>query len=147
MAHRRGLMTGLVVTSYTAGTAVFAPLFGLGTDAFGVHPTFLVAAVLMTAVGLVVSCLFWISRTEIHGSQRARRGGRTSSGRWTFWLLWLGCLFGSSAAVMVLGHAAAIVASFGATVQQFALGSRRPLRRVCFSCPAPALGHGRWGSR
>ena len=40
-----------------------------------------------------------------------------------FWILWSGLLLGAFAGVMVLGHAAAIVGSFGGTPQQMALGA------------------------
>jgi OFA family oxalate/formate antiporter-like MFS transporter len=124
LPHRRGLITGIAVAAYTLGSAAFALLFAWGIRTLGLDATFRATALYMLAVGALAYLLLKAARLQFAEPARqpaSRAAG--ASGAHVFWILWLGFLLGAFAGVMVLGHAAAIVGSFGGTPQQMALGA------------------------
>ena len=123
LPHRRGQITGIAVATYTLGSAAFAVLFAWGVDALGVAATFRATALYMLAVGALAYLLLKAARLQFpEPARQAAPQVAAPSGSRVFWILWSGLLLGAFAGVMVLGHAAAIVGSFGGTPQQMALG-------------------------
>lgn len=121
--ERRGLVTGLSVASYTAGSAAFSGLFAWGLQQLGPSGTFFATAAYMLAMGLAVFLLLKVSGIDIRPAptQLPASGLRDFSAR--FWVLWLCFFLSAFAGVMVLGHAATIVGARGATAETMALGA------------------------
>ena len=123
LPHRRGLATGVVVAAYALGAVVFTPIFQAGVEVGGPWTTFTGMAVLMAGAG----ALIWY---PLRSAGRAARGavgvgrimGEFRSGR-RLWLLWTGWLFGASAGLMTLGHAASLVSAYGGPVPAIAAGT------------------------
>ncbi len=120
--ERRGLVTGLSVASYTAGSAVFAGLFAWGIQLYGPGGTFRMTAVYMLAVGIAVFILLKLSGIRISPTTRHAPLFVARDFSIKFWVLWLGLFFSAFAGVMVLGHAATIVGALGADPETMALG-------------------------
>jgi MFS transporter, OFA family, oxalate/formate antiporter len=124
LPHRRGLITGMAVATYTVGSAAFALLFAWSIDAFGLVSTFYATALYMLAIGALAWLLLKAAGVDFAASARQSAAlARPAIRRRVFWILWSGFLLGAFAGVMVLGHAAAIVGSFGGTPRQMALGA------------------------
>lgn len=121
--HRRGLMTGLAVASYTAGSAAFSGLFAWGIARLDVPATFVCAAFYMAVIAVAVFLLLRLSGISI-GAAKPQSSARPWSGfDRSFWILWFGFFFAALAGVMVLGHAAAIVGALGGSARAMALGA------------------------
>jgi OFA family oxalate/formate antiporter-like MFS transporter len=120
---RRGLVTGLAVASYTLGSAIFAPLFSAGIEVLGIGTTFVVTGAFMALVGIAAFVLLRVSRVDIQPPSSIPSHRPMVQSKGLFWALWFGFFFGAFAGVMVLGHAAAIVGSFGATPEQIVFGA------------------------
>ena len=123
MPTHRGLGTGLVVASYTLGAAVFAPAFALGIRSVGISSTFAITAVVMLSTGILAWLLIGASKAELHDPSKTGKIRPGHGERPVFWKLWVGFLLGGATGMLALGHAAAMVASFGATVQQLVAGA------------------------
>jgi OFA family oxalate/formate antiporter-like MFS transporter len=83
---------------------------------------FLATATYMAAVGLAAYFLLAFSRVQFPPPIRFDGANVTIHPR-TFWILWLGFLFGTFSGVMVLGHAATIVGSLGGSVGAMTFGT------------------------
>ncbi len=77
----------------------------------------------MALVGIAAFVLLRVSRIDIQPPSPIPSHRPVVQSKSIFWVLWFGFFFGAFAGVMVLGHAAAIVSSFGATIEQIALGT------------------------
>ena len=123
LPRRRGLATGVVVAAYALGTVVFTPIFQAGVEVGGPWTTFTGMAVLMAGAG----ALIWYPLRSVGRAARGAIGvgrimGEFRSGR-RLWLLWTGWLFGASAGLMTLGHAASLVSAYGGPVPAIAAGT------------------------
>ena len=107
LESRRGLATGIAVSSYALGAVVFAPLFRIGPERWGVWDTFLIIAAIFAAMGIVSALLIAPAQIPRPDDQK---GGAAVSG--PFWRLWLCFFCGCTAGLMALGHAAAIVNAY-----------------------------------
>jgi OFA family oxalate/formate antiporter-like MFS transporter len=112
MPARRGLATGIVAASYTLGSAAFALPFAWGIAEMGPSGTLLATAAVLAVAGAASAFLLACSGVETRFADPLPFIDRTLEKR-AFWTLWLCFLFGSIAGVLVLGHAAAIIASLG----------------------------------
>ena len=118
LESRRGLATGIAVSSYALGAVVFAPLFRIGPERWGVWDTFLVIAAIFAAMGIVSALLIAPAQIPRPDDQK---GGAAVSG--PFWRLWLCFFCGCTAGLMALGHAAAIVNAYDLVAPAAALGT------------------------
>ena len=123
LPRRRGLATGVVVAAYALGTVFFTPIFQAGVEVGGPWTTFTGMAVLMAGAG----ALIWYPLRSVGRAARGAVGvggimGEFRSGR-RLWLLWTGWLFGASAGLMTLGHAASLVSAYGGPVPAIAAGT------------------------
>ena len=117
LESRRGLATGIAVSSYALGAVLFAPLFRVGPERWGIWDTFLITAAIFAAMGIVSAVL--IAPAQI--PRPDRQDGEAVSG--PFWRLWL-CFFGGCmAGLMALGHAAAMVNAYDLVAPAAALGA------------------------
>ena len=124
LPQRRGLITGIAVATYTVSSAAFALLFAASIQAFGLAATFYATALYMLAIGALAWFLLQAAGIEFTAhTQHSAAPARAPAPQRVFWILWSGFLLGAFAGVMVLGHAAAIVGSFGGTPRQMALGA------------------------
>ncbi len=123
LPHRRGLATGIVVASYALGAVIFTPLFRWGVEMRGPWDTFAAMAILMACLGLLFG---WALRPIGMGARQpallSYAGASILRDR-LFWLLWVGFLFGASAGLMALGHAASMVGAYGGPAPAIALGT------------------------
>ena len=118
LESRRGLATGIAVSSYALGAVVFAPLFRIGPERWGVWDTFLIIAAIFAAMGIVSALL--IAPAQIPRPDDTK-GAAAVSG--PFWRLWLCFFCGCTAGLMALGHAAAIVNAYDLVAPAAALGT------------------------
>ena len=118
LASRRGLATGIAVSSYALGAVAFAPLFRIGPDRWGVWDTFLITAAIFAAMGIAGAIL--IAPAQIPRPVAREDGGRASG---PFWRLWFCFFCGCTAGLMALGHAAAIVNAYDPVAPAAALGA------------------------
>lgn len=118
---RRGLAGGLAVAVFMAGSVVLAPAAAYGIERVGHAWTLTLMGAGVALVGAAAGRLLALSRLEV--APGAERGSAGGGRRRTFVLLWLGLLLGSTAGVMALGHAAAIVTSLGGGAAAAALGA------------------------
>ncbi len=123
LPRRRGMVTGIAVASYTLGAAISAQLFSAGIEVLGIGTTFLVTGAFMALVGIAAFVLLRVSRVDIQPPNPIPSHRPVVQSKGFFWALWFGFFFGAFAGVMVLAHAAAIVSSFGATIEEIALGT------------------------
>ena len=117
LESRRGLATGIAVSSYALGAVLFAPLFRIGPERWGVWDTFLITAAIFAAMGIVSAVL--IAPAQI--PRPDRQDGEAVSG--PFWRLWFCFFCGCTAGLMALGHAAAIVNAYDLVAPAAALGT------------------------
>lgn len=117
LESRRGLATGIAVSAYALGAVVFAPLFRIGPDRWGMWDTFLITAAIFAAMGIVSALL--LAPAQIPRPERQE--GTAVSG--PFWRLWFCFFCGCTAGLMALGHAAAIVNAYDLVAPAAALGT------------------------
>lgn len=120
---RRGLAMGCVVAAYALGAAIATPWLSWGLASLGLHLTLFALAFGVLALALSGAVL-------LRGTGRV--GSQPAAGRFTwplrtgesgrFALLWLGFMLGASAGLLMIGHAAGLVATAGGTVTLIALG-------------------------
>ena len=120
---RSGLATGIMVAAYAMGAVLFTPLCRWAVERWGPWDTFAAMAVLLASLGL----LLWLLLRPIHGTTRpaalpSHGGGSILRDR-LFWLLWGGFLFGASAGLMALGHAASLVGAYGGPAPAISTGT------------------------
>ncbi len=111
--RRRGLATGVMVAMYAGGAIVAAPLFRLGVDGLGVHGTLAAMAVIFAAAALPIGWLMTTSRVLIGRAPHAGNLTGAVPPTRVFWLFWLALAFGAGAGLMVISHAAGVVAEAG----------------------------------
>ena len=111
--RRRRLATGVVVAMYACGAIVAAPLFRLGVDGSGVHSTLAAMAMVFAIAAVLIAWLMRTSRVVI--GRATQTGNLTVSAPPTrlFWLFWLTFALGAGAGLLVISHAAGIVAEAG----------------------------------
>lgn len=117
LESRRGLATGIAVSSYALGAVLFAPLFRIGPERWGVWDTFLITAAIFAAMGIAGAVL--IAPAQIPCPDRQE--GKAAAG--PFWRLWFCFFCGCTAGLMALGHAAAIVNAYDLVAPAAALGT------------------------
>ena len=113
--RRTGAATGAMVACYALGATALAPPLSFGARQAGVAVTFAALAGLMVAVAVAQTALLRRATAAVPPpSVTPPRASDTSLSRdRTFWLLWAGFLGGSAAGLVVLAHAAAVVAWMG----------------------------------
>jgi OFA family oxalate/formate antiporter-like MFS transporter len=145
---KRGLVVGMMVGGYGAGSGVFGPMASALIDRVGWRSTFQIMALLFFAMTLVAT---WLVRNPPVGyrpsgwdpsrANTAARGGADVAARdmvrtQTFWALWVAYWLGTTAGTMVIsqlvpfaraaGHSSA-VAAFAITVGALGSASGRVL--------------------
>ena len=65
LAKRAGLFTGITVAAFAAGAVIFSKLCTVGIETIGARNTFLVAAAVMAALGLLIAIALAASRLSI----------------------------------------------------------------------------------
>ena len=126
--RRRGLVTGTVVAAYAAGAAVAAPLLTRAIDALGLQGSlYLLAGIFLALVGITAAFLRsgatdLVARAPREKGQSVTAGLRAVAGDRLFRQMWLAYVLGAGAGLMMIGHAAGLVAASGATARQLAWG-------------------------
>ena len=112
-SESRGLLTGVAVASYMAGSVIGSPILEASLRNWGFKATLLLLAAAILAAGLLVIVL--LSRLGPEPPfQRSAIGESTGSPSWLeFTLLWSCFFFMSVVGMMIIAHAAPIVASRG----------------------------------
>lgn len=121
LPHRRGIMTGVVVASYTVGSAVAAPILDRIIMTSGADAAFLALAAVLVAAHAGAALLALLSRGELHQRTTSAPAQDMSGRRRQFVLLWLSFLLISAIGVMTLGHAAPLAGSLGGGGWQLSL--------------------------
>jgi hypothetical protein len=119
-----GAAAGAMVAAYALGGTVLAPPLSVAARDAGVAASFLGLAAVMAAVAVAqVVLLRPVAGVVPDPAPRGRaEGTRTESDR-RFWLLWAAFFGASAAGLVVIGHAAAIVASVGGGAAALTLGT------------------------
>ena len=122
--QRTGSAAGAMVAAYALGGSALAPLLSVIARHAGAAAAFLGLAGLMCAVAAGQVALVGRGRAAVPRPQSgAAVGWRALRSDRVFWLLWAGFLGGSAAGLVVIGHAAAIVASLGGGAVALTLGA------------------------
>jgi OFA family oxalate/formate antiporter-like MFS transporter len=121
-SEKPGLLTGLVVASYMAGSAIGSPLLSAMLGIWGLRSTMLALATVMLMAGLVVMLL--TSNAESNFPTKVVSGAeRPFPSALEFLLLWACFFFSSFVGMMVIAHAAPIVESVGGVGRKVALAA------------------------
>jgi OFA family oxalate/formate antiporter-like MFS transporter len=120
LPHRRGVMTGTAVATYTLGSAVVAPGLELIISAWGLASGFVgLTALLLLAAAAVHGLMRHIPADE-PAAAAARTPSQPVSASHPLTVLWICFFLGSAVGVLVLSHASPLVASLGGTAEQAA---------------------------
>jgi MFS transporter, OFA family, oxalate/formate antiporter len=122
-----GAAAGAMVAAYALGGTALAPLLSVAARDAGVAAAFLGLAAVMAVVAGAQVALLRHAGAEVpapapRGTRAARAAAPLTRDR-RFWLLWIGFLGASAAGLVVIGHAAAIVASLGGGALALTLGT------------------------
>lgn len=121
LPHRRGIMTGVVVASYTAGSALAAPILDRIIGTSGTGAAFLALAAALMVANAVAALLARLSQAALHQRTTPAAAPDLPGRRRQFVLLWLSFLLISAIGVMTLGHAAPLAGSLGGSGWQLSL--------------------------
>jgi MFS family permease len=110
---RHGLVNGYIVSLYPAGAMIAAPMFGWGIREVGVRLTLGALAAVLGLSGLASAWLLARSRVTLAGATAAAEPRADERRRAVFWRLWVVFFLAASAGLMVLSHAAGIIAAYG----------------------------------
>lgn len=127
---RRGLFTGIAVSSYMLGTAIGSPLLSAASRSWGYQAALLVVAAFLVAAGAVAFLLLRRSGVGDSIDRDAEPGAAPAAPFGEIAVLWLLFFLSSLVGVMTLAHAAPMAASFhggerhlGLAVSLVALGN------------------------
>ena len=120
---RPGLATGVIVAAFALGAVVLGPIIGhLGSGgalaAALILPAAILAVVAILSVGMQRYCATPSRCFPMHDAPSATSPvDQPSPGPVLTWMLWCGFATGAAGGLMVLGHAAGIVAETGGSVR------------------------------
>lgn len=117
---RKGLAAGTVTAAYAGGAMISAGLMQHAVEGRGVAVA-LAALAAVVLGGAAISAILQASRSHRTASTDASAAEAREPK--TLVLLWLGYLFGATAGLMSIGHAAGIVAAKGGTAGVVAAGA------------------------
>lgn len=126
--RRRGLATGVVVMAYALGAAVAAPLLSGVIPRLGLDVTLAVLALVFVVLAAAMVPLLGAARVEAAGRREratARDWARATVATVTqrlFGQMWLAYALGAGAGLMMIGHAAGLMADHGASARVIAWG-------------------------
>jgi MFS family permease len=120
--RRRGLFTGIAVSSYMLGTAIGSPLLSAAVRSWGYQAALLTLAAFLVAAGAVAFLLLRQSRVNESIERTAKGGQAPLAPVGEIALLWLLFFLSSLVGVMTLAHAAPMAASFRGGERHLALG-------------------------
>lgn len=119
---RTGLATGVVVAAFALGAVVMGPVMGHVSASGTLAAALILPAVLLAGVGMISLGVQW-AYPGLNAAYPARLGGADAPDRptpkpqnWLIWLLWGGFATGAAGGLVVLGHAAGIVAEQGGSI-------------------------------
>jgi OFA family oxalate/formate antiporter-like MFS transporter len=125
--HGTGAAAGAMVAAYALGGTALAPLLSVAAREAGIGAAFLGLAAVMGAVAAAQVVLLAQGGAAVPApappATRVSRAADPLARDRRFWLLWAGFLGASAAGLVVIGHAAAIVASLGGGALALTLGS------------------------
>ncbi len=120
--ERRGLFTGLAVASYTAGSAVGAPVLAALLQSVQYRGTLLLLAGYVAVAGLLIGAITGPGEAASAGS-RLREPPTSRLPSSAFWALWVYFLLNSVVGVLMIAHAAPMAASRSASAAEAALAA------------------------
>ncbi|MBW3098310.1 MFS transporter [Pseudohoeflea coraliihabitans] len=114
---RSGLATGMVITAFALGAVLFGPLISYISAVEGLAFALSTQAAILAVIAILSLAMQRgrpsfqrrfpaIARKSPHADARAVQRGLV-------WILWMGFAFGAAGGLMVLGHAAGMVAAQG----------------------------------
>ncbi|MCZ4354036.1 MFS transporter [Roseovarius aestuarii] len=119
---RTGLATGVIVATFALGAVILGPMMGHVSASGALKAALFIPAVLLAGVGVLS---LWVQRActgldaafaERDTPSKAQGNGAAPSNTRLTWLLWWGFATGAAGGLMVLGHAAGIIAEQGGSV-------------------------------
>jgi OFA family oxalate/formate antiporter-like MFS transporter len=110
--HRRGLVTGIAVSSYMLGAVIGSPLLAAASTLWGYRAAMLILAGYLAAVGPIAFQLLKESGIATPNAGRSSEIAGAPAPFGDIALLWLLFFLSSLVGVMVLAHAAPLAASF-----------------------------------
>lgn len=120
--RRKGTALGVVTAVYALGAMVFAKLFAVMIEIAGPGPTLAALGIMVLGIALSGAATLRLSGASLSVAPDAAAGPPDSPRR-LLPLLWLGYGCGCLAGLMVIGHAAAIVADAGGDQDSMVLGT------------------------
>ncbi len=118
-----GIATGVVVSSGALGGLIFAPILSAGLSGMGLGATFYGLSKMFFICAIVVSFTLKALRMPFILKESKYSSNKSVADRRVFITLWLICLLGSIIGLMVISHAAGIVASYGGITRYIILGT------------------------
>ncbi len=120
---RKGAAMGAVTAVYALGAMLFAKVFALLIEAAGPAPAFASLAAVILALTAAGALAVRSSAIRFERDDAGASDDRVADGRRSLAILWLGYGCGCLAGLMIIGHAAAVVASAGGSAGDRVLGT------------------------
>jgi MFS transporter, OFA family, oxalate/formate antiporter len=118
-----GVATGVVVAGSALGGVFFTPLISQNLSTLGVTATLLGLSKLLFFSAVLISCILKIIKIPFCFKENKAHSGKPVEDKSVFIILWLGGLLSSIIGLVVVGHAAGIIASYGGLTSQIVLGT------------------------
>lgn len=113
-----GLAMGIVTAAYALGAAVSPPLFAFALQSGGYQPAMIGLAATLIVMGGVSAAMLTASRAQFQGRPAEARSSLPPLSDLS--LIWLGYGTAVAGGLMLIGHAAGVVRSAGATTPDWA---------------------------
>ena len=119
---RTGLAAGVIIAAFAAGAVILGPLMGNASVMKGLTAALYVPAALLAVIGFMSVLVLHIFSNPAMAFPSGEPPDRHATGlkptyhRRLAWLLWLGFATGAAGGLMVLGHAAGIIAEQNGSV-------------------------------
>jgi OFA family oxalate/formate antiporter-like MFS transporter len=120
LPHRRGMMTGIAVATYTLGSAAIAPGLEQVIAAWGLASGFLALAILLFLGAPAAHALMKNIPTVAPAANSSSTTSEPVAASHAMIVLWVCFFLGSAVGVLVLSHASPLIASLGGTAEQAA---------------------------
>lgn len=116
-----GTLTGITVASYMTGSVLGTPLLEASLKALGFRSTMLLLAGTILVCGFMIHVI--LKGIDQPSGLPTTGEHRSFPSSMAFWLLWSCFLFSSFVGIMLIGHAAPIVASLGGSRGEITLAA------------------------
>jgi MFS transporter, OFA family, oxalate/formate antiporter len=118
-----GMATGIVVAGSALGGVFFTPLISQNLSTLGVAATLFALSKLLFISAVIIGCVLKIINIPFCFKENKVHSAKPVAAKSVFMNLWLGGLLSSIIGLVVIGHAAGIIASYGGLTNHIVLGT------------------------